>query len=356
MIKGNTFILILVTTMFVSCKFYGSDDTNKKNTSLNGDTREIDNIGSVILEQDGNKKGDTTASKVALDQVTEHANSELMLNDDPDSSISKYNQENTTGKLTEEDMDKLKAFFVKTITYQGILNSIYNKYIRSYNTIATYSGCANYNSIGCFSEGPSARRSQALNDLEKNKLDEEYTKLNQMLKETTQDYCPKALDNAIEEYKRAITIAKEAEDKIKKITSFTIDEGNNNEERKENVDNLKKVNNILSISEKTIETASVAYANAFAVIVSRLSSAEFITAVNEFKDATEKYANGNKGDHAVDVVVGAIAGIAFDNENRFERAKMFANKEKGAEVDKMIAAIEKLRATYTAVKPKNKDK
>lgn len=72
----------------------------------------------------------------------------------------------------------------------------------------------------------------------------------------------------------------------------------------------------------------MAYANAFAVIVSRLSSAEFITAVNEFKDATEKYANGNKGDHAVDVVVGAIAGIAFDNENRFKRAKMFANKEK----------------------------
>ncbi|XOU12876.1 hypothetical protein QIA01_04930 (plasmid) [Borreliella americana] len=356
MIKGNTFILILVTTMFVSCKFYRSDDANKKNTSLSRATMGIGNIGSgILLEQVGNKKGDTAASKVALAQVTGHANSELML-DNPYSNVSKYNQEKTISKLTEEDMDKLKVFFRKTITYQGILNSIYNKYTRSYNTIATYSGCANYNSIECFSGGPSARRSQALNDLEKNKLDREYTKLSQMLKETTHDYCPKALDNAIEEYKKTITIAKEAENKIKKITSFTIDEGNNNEERKENVDNLKKVSNILSISEKTIETASVAYANAFAVIASRLSSAKFITAVNEFKDAAEKYANGNKGDHAVDVVVGAIAGIAFDNENKFERAKMFANKEKGEEVNKMIAAIEKLRATYNTVKPKNKDK
>lgn len=37
-----------------------------------------------------------------------------------------------------------------------------------------------------------------------------------MLKDAAQDYCPKALDNAIEEYKKTITIAKEAEAKIKK--------------------------------------------------------------------------------------------------------------------------------------------
>lgn len=30
MIKGNMLILILGTTMLVSCKFYGSDGTNKK--------------------------------------------------------------------------------------------------------------------------------------------------------------------------------------------------------------------------------------------------------------------------------------------------------------------------------------
>ncbi|WP_412677190.1 hypothetical protein [Borreliella valaisiana] len=113
---------------------------------------------------------------------------------------------------------------------------------------------------------------------------------------------------------------------------------------------------MLSVFKKTIESASVAYADAFAIIVSSLSSAEFIEAVNEFKEAAKKYTNGNRGDHAVDVVVGAIAGMAFDNENGFKRAKMFANKATGTEVDKIIAAIEKLSAIYNTVKPKNKDK
>nr|WP_234926486.1 hypothetical protein [Borreliella valaisiana] len=54
--------------------------------------------------------------------------------------------------------------------------------------------------------------------------------------------------------------------------------------------------------------------------------------------------------------MGAIAGMAFDNENGFKRAKMFANKATGTEVDKIIAAIEKLSAIYNTVKPKNKDK
>ncbi|WP_234929331.1 hypothetical protein, partial [Borreliella garinii] len=72
--------------------------------------------------------------------------------------------------------------------------------------------------------------------------------------------------------------------------------------------------------------ASVAYANAFAVMSSSLSSAEFKKAVNEFKDAAEKYANGDRGDHAVDVIVGAITGMALNNENGFKRAKMFANQ------------------------------
>nr|WP_151073938.1 hypothetical protein [Borreliella turdi] len=93
-------------------------------------------------------------------------------------------------------------------------------------------------------------------------------------------------------------------------------------------------------------------------MASSLSSAEFIEAVNEFKEAAKKYTNGNKGDHAVDIVVGAIADMAFDiyYENGFKRAKMFANKTTGTEVDRMIAAIEKLSAIYNTVKPKNKDK
>ncbi len=155
MIKGTAFILILATTMFVSCKFYRNGDANKQNASLSDTTGDIGNMGLGIL-QDKNKKGNIT-SKVALVQVAEHANSELIL-DDPDSNISKYDQEKIADKLTEEDVNKLKAFFDKTITYQGKLNSIYNKYTGSYNTIAIYSGCTDY-SIGCFSNGPSVKHS-----------------------------------------------------------------------------------------------------------------------------------------------------------------------------------------------------
>ncbi|MCD2382586.1 hypothetical protein [Borreliella americana] len=275
--------------------------------------------------------------------------------DDPDSGVSKYDQEKTTGKLTKEDMDKLKAFFGKTTTYQGKLDSIYNKYTGSYNTIATYSDCADY-SIGCFSEGPSAKRSQAIANLENNKLDEEYSKLNQMLKQAATGYDDSTLNNAINIYKEVIKKSKEAEAKIEKENDYAKTKKAGEEKKKRNLDNLKTVKDVLAVSKKTIESASVAYANAFAVLASSLSSDEFKKAVNEFKDAAEKYANGDKGDHAVDVVVGAIAGMAFDNENGFQRAKMFANKATGEEVNKMIAAIEKLRTAYNTVKPANKDK
>ncbi|WP_151073892.1 hypothetical protein [Borreliella turdi] len=357
MIKGNMLILILITTILESCKFYRSDDVNKKNTPLSGATKGIGDIGSVVLEQDRNKKGNAATNKVALAEVIGHAgSSELIFNNDPDFNVSEYNQERATGKLSEEDRSKLKVFFDKTTAYQGMLDSIYNKNISYYNTIATYSGCVDY-SIGCFSKAPSKKRSQALDYLENNNLEETYSTLNKILKEAAHDYCPKPLDNAIREYKEIIIKAKEAENKIKKINDFIYDEKNNKEEGEKSVDNLKKVRDILSVFKKIIESASVAYADAFAIIVSSLSSPEFIEAVNEFKEASKKYANGNKGDHAVDVIVGAIAGMAFDTyENGFKRAKMFANKTTGREVDKMVAAIDKLSSTYNTVRSKNRDK
>ncbi|WP_418906466.1 hypothetical protein QIA30_05140 (plasmid) [Borreliella turdi] len=216
MIKGNMLILILITTILESCKFYRSDDINKKNTSLSGATKGIGDIGSVVLEQGRNKKGNAATNKVTLAEVIGHAgSSELIFNNDPDFSVSEYNQERATGKLSEEDRSKLKVFFNKTTAYQGMLDSIYNKNISYYNTIATYSGCADY-SIGCFSKAPSKKRSQALDYLESNNLDETYSTLNKILKESAHDYCPKLLDNAIREYKETIIKAKEAENKIKK--------------------------------------------------------------------------------------------------------------------------------------------
>ncbi|WP_215537687.1 hypothetical protein [Borreliella bavariensis] len=81
-------------------------------------------------------------------------------------------------------------------------------------------------------------------------------------------------------------------------------------------------------------------------MASSLSSAEFKKAVNEFKDIAEKYANGDRGDHAIAIIVGAITGMAFDNENGFKRAKMFANKTTDEGGNKIIIAIDKLSATY----------
>ncbi|WP_324281077.1 hypothetical protein PT144_05820 (plasmid) [Borreliella garinii] len=73
------------------------------------------------------------------------------------------------------------AFLSKTIAYQSDLDSIYKKYTKHYNTIDAYGSCDTYR-IECFSEGPSEKRKQALTDLEKLKLDEEYAKLGAMLK------------------------------------------------------------------------------------------------------------------------------------------------------------------------------
>lgn len=70
-----------------------------------------------------------------------------------------------------------------------------------------------------------------------------------------------------------------------------------------------------------------------------LSSAEFKKAVNEFKDTADKYANGDRGDHAVDVIVGAITGMVFDNENGFKSAKTFTNKATGEGGSKIILLL-----------------
>ncbi|QMU99894.1 hypothetical protein F0310_05670 (plasmid) [Borrelia sp. A-FGy1] len=106
--------------------------------------------------------------------------------DDPAASVSTYEQENTC-KLNEEDKERLKSFFSTAKTYRSSLYSIYSKYASSYNTIATYGSCGDYN-ISCFSQGPSGERSKALAALEKLKLKEEYSKLSKMLKNAVPGY------------------------------------------------------------------------------------------------------------------------------------------------------------------------
>ncbi len=155
----NMCILLLTTILFVSCKFFGNSGASKEDASLLDAANKISNsrIATSSGKQEENTS-DTTGEAKKNKSIPE------MLADVP-AATSKEKQE-TKDKLTEEDHKKLIDFFSKTTTYQYSLDSIYNKYTRSYGTIATYGSCGNY-SIGCFSTKPSEERRKALAKLKK---------------------------------------------------------------------------------------------------------------------------------------------------------------------------------------------
>ncbi|WP_232535986.1 hypothetical protein [Borrelia sp. A-FGy1] len=339
--RSNVFILLLTTILLVSCKFFGNNSSGKKAAASN--------ISKLALSDSSDKQDKNTSD--TIDEDRKHETSpDMLASDDPTTSSASTDKQETKGKLTKEDKEKLNAFFSKTIRYQYSLVSIYNKYARHYNAIATYGDCNNYG-IGCFSPGPSARRSKALDSLEKLKLDQEYSKLSSMLKDALPAYDTRTLDEAIEEYKQAISQASEAECRIEKINDYKEPTKDEKEKKKGNVDLLKTVSNVLAVIEKTIETASLAYADAFAIVSDSLSCINFKQAFSEFREAAKRYANG-KGDNAADVIVGPILGMSHPGleDSRFARAKMFARNKTGAEVNKMITAIDKLLEVYKRVK------
>lgn len=61
---------------------------------------------------------------------------------------------------------------------------------------------------------------------------------------------------------------------------------------------------ILFLLLKRLQKHSIAYTNAYASIADRLSSIEFKKAVKDFSVTVNQYANNEKGNHAVDVIVG----------------------------------------------------
>lgn len=90
----------------------------------------------------------------------------------------------------------------------------------------------------------------------------------------------------------------------------------------------------------------------FVAVTANLSCSEFKKAVKEFNEAAKKYANGDKGDNAVSVIVGAISGMSYSGGFEdwwFNNAKMFANNKTGEEVNNMTRVIDKLRAVYKSV-------
>ncbi len=341
----NMCILLLAIILLVSCKFFGNSGASKEGDSSLDAANKISN--SRIATSSGNQEeniSDTIGEDKKNKSISE------MLADVPAAATSKDKQE-TKDKLTEEDNKKLVDFFSKTTTYQSSLDSIYNKYTRSYGTIATYGSCGDY-SIGCFSTGPSEKRKKALDELKKNKLEEEYSKLSKMLKSAVSSYKDNTLEDAIKKYVEAIEQASEAENKIETVKDYTEAKNITEEKKKKNVDHLKIAKDVLPVIKKTIETACLSYADAFVALTSSLSCNEFKQAINEFNAAAKQYANGDKGDNAVDVIIGPISGmtyIGFEDEG-FKRAKMFANNKKGSEVENMIKAIDKLLTIYKKVK------
>ncbi|PRQ97394.1 hypothetical protein CV681_05995 [Borreliella burgdorferi] len=344
--KSNICISLLVTILFVSCKFFGNKSASKEKeeTSFSDTASKISKSGTAASSD----KQEKNTSDVTGD-AKKHTSSPYMLADAlivSDTTNRDRDKQENKDKLNEEDKKKLNAFFSTTKTYQSSLDSIYNKYTGYYNTIDTYGSCDTYR-IECFSVGPSEKRKQALADLEKLKLDEKYTQLSTMLKSAVPSYYKKNLDDSIAQYKEAIKQAIEAESKIETVKDYATAQSAADDKKKRNIDNLKIVRDVLLIIKKTIEKASRSYADAFAIATSSLSCSEFKQAVKEFNDAAKQYANGNKGDNAVNVIVGTISSMTYVKfKDEFARAKMFARNYRGDEVDKMIRAINKLCDVY----------
>ncbi|WP_232535987.1 hypothetical protein [Borrelia sp. A-FGy1] len=183
---------------------FGNNNSAKKASASN--------ISKLALS-DSSDKQDKNISDTTDEHRKHETRPDMLASDDPTTSSDGTDKQETKGKLTKEDKEKLNAFFSKTIRYQYSLDSIYNKYASSYNAIATYGSCNEYN-ISCFSPGPSARRSKAIAELEILNLDQEYAKLSKMLKNAVSSYDTKTLDEAIAAYKEAVSKASDADRKI----------------------------------------------------------------------------------------------------------------------------------------------
>ncbi|AYE36886.1 hypothetical protein DB313_05145 (plasmid) [Borrelia turcica IST7] len=335
MSKGNMCIVILITTMFiVSCKLFESDDANKEHASGSDAASGTSGIGAVALGQYGS------------DDV------ENPLNDEPASDGSEGKKENSVAKLTQDDKEKLKAFFDKTMGYTDALyHYIYKLYKRAYSKLGVYSDCYVYE-IECFSSGPTAERKAGLEELKKYKLKDEFEKLKEKLKGIASGYDPKILTDAIEKFTKAIEEAEKAEAKIETEDDYAKAKKADENKKRENVERLKTVKSASDFSAKAVDVAVVAYAEAFLSVVDTLSSGKFKEAVTEFTVAAKKFADGKKGDKSIFAIASAIAGMGSGNyEAAFTEARGYAAQVTGEEGNKLVTAIEKLSDTYKTVKP-----
>ncbi|ACL35226.1 hypothetical protein [Borreliella garinii] len=144
--------------------------------------------------------------------------------------------------------------------------------------------------MGVLGAGHSKKHSQALPDLKKLNLEEDYTKLSKMLKNDAPVYKDNnTLENAITKYKEAIIKAIEVESQIKIKT-----ENNGEDKKNESLTHLRTVIGVLPVIKKTTETVCLACADVFVAVAASLSCSEFSQAVEDFSAAAKEYANGKK--------------------------------------------------------------
>lgn len=150
LIKSNMFILLLVTRLFVSCKFLEIKAQVKINKMLlclillarlvNLGSKSLTALGKATVQRRG--LGITSSSVV------------VFAFDDPviasGVSGSPDKQEEATCKLTEDDKDKLNAFLARLQNINFVYNLFITNIQSAYNTIDTYYGsCYTYRN-GCF--------------------------------------------------------------------------------------------------------------------------------------------------------------------------------------------------------------
>nr|WKT13927.1 hypothetical protein LKV13_04755 [Borrelia sp. BU AG58] len=335
--KVSICVLMLASTFIVSCEFWGagsvlsqaSGDADKKSNDLGAEL-----AGNAIAD---NNAGEELTGGRNSDGIDDH----IVVVNGNEGGIGNSKLKPST-QLTEEDMAKLKDFTEKTKTYSRDLDTVYNKNAGSFGKIMTYSTCSNYD-VMCFSRGPSDDRKQGLDSLVNNKFAEEFDKLADILKKV-EGYDPKSFSDAIAELKHVL---KEAEDANSKID---VKDGNFNFRNasmstvNENLAYLKKVNNVSTIAINTMKISSLAYADAFASLVSGISSSQFKEAVNEFIQAAKKYAAVSVGTRFT-VITEVISPMIYGRNLDYE--KSFASYGQGGK--EFVAAIEKLEGVYKAV-------
>ncbi|WKC58727.1 hypothetical protein [Borrelia sp. P9F1] len=317
---GVCALVFLLSVFVVSCEFWEGRDARQADVSSSKTGSRGGNVDGGSADN-----GDVKAAAVGAAEVT------------------------PITKLTLEETEKIKAFVEKTEPYTlDLAVVIHNKYIGFSKSIMAYSTCSEYDAA-CFGTVPSANRSKALEELEKSDLKKDFQKLSDLLKQAGGRDAG-SLNGAIAEYERVLKEAKDANARIEEFDpSFTRKVSKEGKTR--NLEYLRKVRAVEGTILRTMEVASLAYADAFVSLVSGMSSGQFKEAVDGFVKAAKKYVGANEGDEFT--IIGYAIDIIISMED-LERLKSFVKA--GKEGTEFVAAIDRLESVYKEAVSVEEDK